>query len=89
MTSIPSKQSTNGRWLKLGVEFIILLFAIAAAWATLRVTVNGNLKDIGKQDHRITAVEKGQAEMKGDIRVIRVEQTYISDGIDDIKRSLE
>ena len=89
MKESPLITVNNGRWIKVIVEIIIVLFAVAAAWATLRRDVRDNCTHINKHDTKITAMEKGQAEIKGDIRVIRTEQKYISEGIDDIKDKLE
>jgi len=86
------KEQTNNqitRWMKIGIEISIILFAVGIAWATLRGSVKENTKDIDKHDTRIKRVEQTNAEVKADIREIKVEQKHISKGIEEIKESLK
>ena len=78
-----------GRWLKIAIEVSILLFAVGIAWATLRGEVKDNIADIQKSEVRMTACEEDVSEVKADIREIRVEQKYISKGIDQIVKKLD
>lgn len=85
------KEQTNNqlaRWMKIGIEIGVLLFAVGIAWATLRGSVKGNTDRIEKHDFRITASAESLSEVKSDIREIKVEQKFISQGIKEIKEKL-
>lgn len=80
------------RIVKLGGAFIyaiVLVFAIAIAWQSLRGDVKSNSSAIDKHGERIERVEVEQTAFKADIREIKVEQKYISSGITEIKKRLE
>lgn len=83
------KQSQIARWMKIVIEVGIILFAIGIAWATLRGSVKQNNENIKNHTVRISSVEEGVSDVKSDIREIRVEQKYISKGIDEIKEKIK
>lgn len=84
------------RFCKVALEIGVILFAVGIAWATLKGKVDTNKHDIVincsiLEDHeseiRISRQEIG--EVKSDIREIKVEQRYISSGIDEIKGKMK
>lgn len=75
--------------VKIIIEIGILLFAVAVAWSTLKGRVDFNTTAIEKQDVRIATTEKGLFDVRSDIREIKIEQKYISQGIDEIKKELK
>lgn len=79
----------NGKHIRIVLEVVILFFAVAVAWATLRGDVKDNVNHISNHNERITTVEQSLPEIKGDIRVILTEQKHISKGIEEIKESLK
>jgi len=86
------KEQTNNqitRWMKITIEISIIIFAVGIAWTTLRGTVKQNTASIDKHSTRIEAVEEEVSDTQADIREIKVEQKYISKGIEEIKESLK
>lgn len=75
--------------LRIVIEIIGVALAIGIAWATLRGSVNNNMTVIEKHEARIRQCESTDMEVKSDIREIKVEQKYISKGIEEIKEKLK
>jgi len=59
------------------------------AWATISKSVEDNCIDIKEHEQRLKGVEQTLPKIEGDIKVIRVEQKYILEGINDIKDKLK
>lgn len=73
---------------KILIDIAIILICGAIAWATLKGKVEQTIETVDKYEVRITATEQQVSEVKLDIREIRVEQRYIKEGINDIKKLL-
>lgn len=97
-----NKVTMNGifRYSKVVLELIVILVACVMAWMTLRERVNGNQEKIttnkeniktNQDDIRILRERTREdiASIQSDIRVMRLEQGIIKDGIDEIKGKLD
>jgi len=83
------KQESVAKWMRIVLEVAIILFAAAVAWATLKTDVTRNKEDILRHENSIKMNTRGLNEVKADIREIKVEQRYISQGIDEIKKEIK
>lgn len=83
------EKTTNNKWLNIMIEIGIILVGVAIAWATIRVKVDQNSADVIRHEVRITQTEQQVSDVRADIREIKVEQKYISQGITDIKEKLD
>ena len=79
----------QNKLIKILIEIGILLFAVGIAWATLGGRVGNNTEKVGKHEVRIKVVEGNISTIKSDIRDINTKQTFIVDGIKEIKESLK
>jgi len=85
------KNGKNGRLRIIGliVTLAVLFAGIVGTWALYGENIEDNKIVLEKHDIRLEKTEDDMAEVKSDIKVIRVEQRYIRDGIEEIKSRLK
>lgn len=71
------------------IEVGVLLVAMAIAWGTLKGSVGFNRRDIDRNTGAIETLSKENRAIGIDIKEIKVEQKYITQGINDIKETLK
>jgi len=80
--------SKVSRITKFIIEAGIIVVAIAIAWSTLKSSVGYNRIDIDRNTRSIEALSEDSRQVTGDIREIKVEQKYIRQGIEEIKKRI-
>lgn len=72
-------KNNNMKWLKILITLGCLLFAVAIAYATLKIEVKHNKTAIVEHEQKIAIVEKATIEQRADIKYIKESVKRIED----------